>query len=281
MMKLKLLLLLALGGAVGCKAYPTYKNLPVDCTVEASYDMMSIDSFDMVGAAPGWTAVDGTVGAGMVGAVEALTDGARCGSTAALVIRASNNNDWGSLFGYNNFARDGSPYEGLSFWARSPGNSNKAFTIILNDPNTACLGTDAGVCVVPPGDCFTYDTDGGTAAPKTDGTGAIIPGTGGSAPAADACGNGYAAVQTVTADWRFYTIPYAEFRQDSNPNRVPNAVLTQTGTTPGTTLRTRELLTLILRMPKGMASEIFIDNLGFYRGRSATGGDGGVDAPQM
>lgn len=287
-MKPKLLMSLALGGAIGCTAYPTYKPVPpIDCTVEAQYDFNIATAptdftFEMVGASVGWTAMDPTAGSSMIGAVEALTDGARCGSTAALVLRASNNNDWGSLFGFNNFGRDASEYEGLSFWARASRNTNGAFTILLDDPNTnnpdmpPLCGTDAGVPPLPPGGrdtCLNYCSDGGTGTGQSDSTGMIIPGTITAAPEPDQCGNSFQVVLQVTADWRLHTIPFSEFNQTALPNRVPNPTLA------GTALRPSRLLNLIMRMPRAMPSEIWIDNLGFYRKATTTGGDGGVDAP--
>ena len=286
-----LLLWIAAGCAVGCTAYPTLKNLPLDCSVEDKYEFQSIDNFETVGPGVGiWMSGDTAMPIQSSG-VEPLTDGARCGSQAALVLRSVHNNDWGSLFGDYAFGgptgRDESMYEGMSFWARAPGNTAKSFSILLGDPNTACLTSadpDTGVCPQPVGAyCKTYATaDGGTSLPigtYTDSTGNIISGTTTMAPPADACGNAYSTVVVVTTDWRLYLIPFGNFKQANTPNKVPNDVLTKTGSAPGTTLLTSTLVNLTLRIPKEANLELWIDNLGFYRKKGlASGNDGGVDA---
>src|SRR5687768_710599 len=103
----------------GCTPYSTFKYVPIDCDVEKQYDLFvdpMMFTFDTVGdASRGWTANDGSPGALMAGQVMAIPGEPRCGSTAALVIAAARNNEWGSLFGFNNFAQDAADYEGLAF----------------------------------------------------------------------------------------------------------------------------------------------------------------------
>jgi hypothetical protein len=275
--------------AMGCSAYPTYRPVPPpDCEVEKQYEQLvhADQSFEMVGdTGRGWTATDMSPGSVMSGIVQAIPGGPRCGSTAALVITAANNNEWGSLFGMNNFGKkDATGYEGLSFWARAPIGSNTTFTILFDDSNTGCLGTpdEQGKCTVLPSNCIVRAVDGGTSSGGNidPGTGMVIAGTVTDAPEPDQCGNSYSTVHTVSPLWTFYTIPFTEFHQGLLPNRVPNEALTMAGPLPGTGLRIDELLTLVFRMPKAMPTELWIDNVGFYRKATATGGDGGVDAPQ-
>jgi hypothetical protein len=282
----------------GCKAYPTWTPVPVDygCDLDDAYEQHVLYLFDDVSpencatttpsppGCPGWTASDGSAGAVMTGAVVPIPDGARCGSSAAMLITADKNNEWGSLFGIIGFGRQNATgQEGLSFWARSTNNTNTAFTVQFNDSNTGCLVDpgDGGVCPMPPSNCITYPAaDGGTGVGTTDGTGMIIPGSVTTAPEPDQCGNPYSAIVTATNLWRFYTIPFTAFHQEALPNRVPNAKLTDTGSLAGTGLIPSDLLTLVFRMPKAMRTELWIDDVGFYR-KAGTGGDGGVDAPQM
>jgi hypothetical protein len=288
-----LVVCVGLGGAIGCTAYPTLKvAAPLDCSVEDQYEFQSpmIDTFE-----PGenltWFS-SGDPNFMPTVAVEPITDGTRCGSTGALVYRTAHNNDWGSLIGDYGFpgptGRDGSMYEGLSFWARAPGNTNKTFTILLGDANTNCGGTAdpmTGLCPDPPGAyCKTYSTpDGGSGAPLgtvyDPATGMPISGTTMQAPPADSCGNAYFLVATVTADWRLYTFPFGMFQQGNMPNHVPNSVFTMIGSVPGTALLTTKLTNFTLRMPKEATVELWMDNLSFYRKKgSATGSDGGTDA---
>src|SRR5665213_2210038 len=204
------------------------------------------------------------------------------------------NNDWGSLFGIYGFGpRDESAYDGLSFWARAPGDTTKAFTILLDDTNTENLAmpancsTDAGTTSSPTDAgaavCKNYCMpDGGTggATPYIDSlTGMVVGGTTSAAPPADACGNEYYVVAQVTGGWQFYTFPFANFRQLAEPNRVPNAHLTETGNlAPLTYLLTSALMGLTFRMPPEADMNLWLSHLGFYRPKA--GGDGAVDAPK-
>lgn len=288
-----LVLCAGLAGAIGCTAYPTLKvAAPLDCSVEDQFEFQSpmVDAFEP-GAEFTWFP-SGDANFAPTVALEMLTDGTRCGSTAALVYRTAHNNDWGSLIGDYAFAtaraRDASMYEGLSFWARAPGNTTKSFTVLLGDANTTCGGTadpTTGVCPDPPGAyCKTYPSpDGGTSVPTGTPvdpmTGMPIYGATMQAPPADACGNAYLLVATVTADWRLYTFPFAMFQQGNMPNHVPNAVFTTIGSVPGTTLLTSKLTNFTIRMPREATVELWLDNLTFYRKKgSATGNDGGADA---
>jgi hypothetical protein len=284
-------LLLCVGGVLSCSTYATVKNLPIDCTADSGYDFMVIDNYEVAGPAPWFSSADLTSDA-PTAEVDAIP-GARCNSNAALVLRSSHHNDWGSLFGINNFGpRDASAYEGVSFWARAPGNTTKSFTILTDDLNsnnlmTAVCGVDGGTA--SPGDggagesCTNYCiSDGGTGSPQQTVdpmTGMVIGGSTTAAPPADACGNSYQTVQVVAADWRFYTVPFRRFQQAYTPNRVPNPLLKITGSVPGTGLRTSALTTFTLRMPKEAEMELWIDNLAFYRKKAtAAGTDGGPDA---
>jgi hypothetical protein len=298
------LLLLALAGAVGCKAYPTHEPVPLDCSIEDRYEILMLDPFDTVGIAMIWSSSDfPDAGVPMCSeedftrnnvriraCVEPIAGEPRCGSTAALVIRARENNDWGAVAGYNTFGpRDLSMYEGVSFWARAPGPTGKSFTVGFDDWNTV----DPTPFEPPPAssdsNCTARVPDGGADAAVVQPGGTIIdPGTGmvigggtaGESPRPSECGNVYNANVIVTADWQFYTVPFSDFQQTASPNRVPNPALTQAGAVPGTGLLTSKLRNLLFRVPKEQDMDLWLDNFGFYRRRTADGGsDGGADAP--
>jgi hypothetical protein len=269
-------LLLTVGSVVSCSTYPTLKALPIDCTVESGYEFKMIDPFETIDGTPFWTSNDGTLGVTQSAKVEAMTDGTRCGSADAAVLRSFHANDWGSLFGYSNFGpRDGSMYDGISFWARAPGNTTKAFTILFDDPNTnnPDKTPDAGSA----GNCTDYSSDAGTTGPTTTivdpATGMAISGTSTAAPPPNACGNGYSVIAVVTTDWRFYKIPFVRFQQGATPNRVPNVALPQVGTVKGTGLLTSKLMLMTVRMPKEATMDLWLDDLSFYRAKGI-----GVDA---
>jgi hypothetical protein len=287
------MLFLALGGAVGCNAYPTLKPVPIDCTADSAYDVQYIYSFDTTTATIQFFGsgdhLDADVSA--TPTVQPLTDGPRCGSTNALLLHTEHNDDWGSLFGIYGFGpRDESGYQGLSFWARSPGNTSKAFTVLLDDTNTnspipAICSADAGTTPTPVDSgtvvCKNYCMpDGGTGGVSyaVDQNGQIVGGATTNAPPLDACGNQYYVVATVTAGWQFYTFPFTAFRQLAEPNRVPNGHFPNTESTPGTHLLTSALMGLTFRMPPEANMDLWLSHLGFYRQK--TGGDGAADAPQ-
>ncbi len=273
MWRLSSLLIFGLVATVGCSA-PAPDPGPSACSDEAGYEINVIEPLDMVGlgASPFYPAGDSTPGGSITTNVETIADGARCGSTAALVIRSSGFDDWGSISGLSNFGpRDETAYEGMWFWARAPGNTNEKFTLYLDDPNTYA-SPGSGYCK----NCIVGD--GGTTYVDPI-TGQPMTGQSGSPSGTDQCGNSYTAGVTVTREWRIYTIPFARFQQANQPNRVPNALLTHVGPVPGTALLTNALESFTVRIPNKSQTELWIDDLGFYRKKAAApGADAANDA---
>jgi len=143
-------LLLGLGGAVGCSAYPTLKDEPINCSADSDYEFdPNTVSTDMR------CDRDSTPDSGQnAPTVNLIEGGGRCGSTQALEITLVHNNDWGAHCPFTSFIinhgtsdagatislpRDESAWEGLSFWARAPGNVSKGFTVYLDDANTTVM----------------------------------------------------------------------------------------------------------------------------------------------
>jgi hypothetical protein len=282
-------LLVVLGGAAGCAAYPTHKPpVPVDCTVENRYDIESIDAeFMMPWASP--DQMNG--GATMTAAVTPLPDGSLCGDTTAFLMQGANNNDWGSLAGFYSFGpHDESSRTGLSFWARISGNVDPTFNILIDDYNTydpyiTCTADAGAIPPIPDSgvNCTTYCTsDGGagsTMVIQVDQNGTpISSGTSTVAYPSNGCGNAYQLQQpvVVTADWRFYTIPFYMFQQPHDARRVSsdNPSLNEQGTAPGTPMLTNRIDNMTFRFPKGGPVELWIDRLGFYRPKAGDGGAG-------
>lgn len=263
-------LVFVLAGAAGCDTYTTLKDVPIDCTVKDRYDFRLINGFETVGQSDWWASGDSTPGAveATAATTEALPEGDRCGSKAASVFRAAHNNDWGCLFGINSFGPraavddNGVPYEGLSFWARARIDTTKGFTILLDDANTAVAN---GV-----GNCKYYAPSGqqqGTVTALVDGQNVSTSGSVTRPFYPDECGNSYSVTMLVTSERTLYPIPFSRFQQDPKPNRVPNAVLTQTGPVSGTGLLIDQLLNLIVRFPKEASVELWFDDLAFYRAK--------------
>ena len=269
-------LLAALGAAGGCTSYSTAVSIPVDCNVESAYEF---DVLTRVPPSNAYSAGSLTVGASSPAPVaETIPEGMLCGATTALVIRAAHNNDWGSLVGFYGLGMmDESAFQGVSFWARAPGGTNKGFTLALDDANTYSA-QDAGT------NCTDYGGDGGTNNPGgtiyDPSTNMPISGVTTNAPPADACGNSYSLAMTVTTGWRLYTFPFTEFHQAPMPNRVPNAKLMEEGGLPGSGLLTNKIMNIVFRMPREANTELWVTKLTFYRkGTGDTQGDGSVAAP--
>jgi hypothetical protein len=252
------------------------KNTPLDCTAAESgytfnYLTQSTDtSDDPAGGANWWGAGDYSPDGGIARAdplIETMPDGDRCGSKTADVLSTSHHNDWGSLFGFSNFAgppKGDTSWEGIAFWARAPGDTTKGFTLLLDDPNTSNSATAPGYCVNY-GGSNTPGQDTTPTAYGPDGTPISTSGSATFSPYPEACGNSYSVVMSVTGEWAFYTIPFSRFQQDAKPNRVPNERLTIVGTVPGTALITDQLRNLIIRFAKEANTELWIDNLAFYK----------------
>jgi hypothetical protein len=282
--------LFAVGGALGCSTYSTYRPVALDCTLDNGY---VLDPIDMTTA---FTYGDPTPGALATATVTMLPDGARCTSMSALQITTHRFNDWGaavSFYGFHAAApvtfRDASASEGLAFWARAPGATGKAFTVVLDDYNTndptplAPGSTDPSTDLDPTdSNCVSYSgPDGGsqTISSIDPMTGAVISSGSITVTPPNACGNGYSFVPRLTPDWQFFAIPFNAFHQSNMPNRVPNGTLKEEGSSPGTSLLTAKLTLLTLRMAKESDMEIWMDKLGFYRKQGGgAGADGGADA---
>ncbi len=278
-------LLLGLGGVLGCSPYTTLKDVPIDCTADVGYNFQYIESGNALvqddppnSTGNWWSAGDTPPPDGGVSrafsTIDQIPDGDRCGSLTADVLHSSHYNDWGSLFGYNVFKAAGAQdYQGISFWARAPGNTTKGFTIILDDDNTA---SDGSYCTPVDADAGTQEQGGGNFYDPSTGT--IISGSTNAAPLPSQCGNDYSVAMLVTSEWRFYTIPFSAFQQSDKPNRVPNADLTNVGNVAGTGLMTSNLRVLLIRIPREAEMELWIDDLAFYKKVQGADADAGPDA---
>jgi len=277
-------LLLSLGGATGCGSYPTLRDDPINCSVADGYEYDPIPVSTSVSCYGDPYTFNPDASPESAG-TESIDVVAQCLDAQALVLRTSHFNDWGSGCNFWGFAgyddvqqvmipRDESAWEGLSFWGRARSGSTMAFTISLTDANTA-KKSDGGNCVV-------YSVDGGTAGqmivtgvdPSNPNN--VISGSATASRMPDECGNnrgnGYDHVMSVTSEWAFYTIPWDRFRQWAYPNRVPNQVLSETGTVDGTGLLTNKLFGLGVRPPKETDFELWLEKITFYRKKTPDAG---------
>jgi hypothetical protein len=205
------------------------------------------------------------------------------GATYALVLQSSGHNDYGSGFGDYAFANgfgsggfspggmcgadggpvspaqyiDASSYDGLSFWARNPGETTKGIILQLTDIHSA------RVTCPTTGQCVPYGSDAGVNTYVTMGSnGTLPPGSSvaSAQPPADACDNNFSVAVLTSANWQLYTVPFSSFYQAFQPNRIPSG------------LDTAHVALFTIRVPKEGVVELWIANLGFYRKKGPDSG---------
>ena len=201
---------LLLGFGATCSTYPTYKDLPIDCTAQEGYEFLDLGlgNFKTWYAAADFTpdagvpldggdqgagvstssttqdAADPYVASASVTPVEAFpdtTDGGVCGNTTGGVLRASHNDNWGGFFGTYGFGTtpqnatdsNGLAMDGIAFWARAPGQTSKGFTLSFSDNNTTAPTHDSTAPNDPSKNVPTFCTyygSGDGGAPVAQGT---------------------------------------------------------------------------------------------------------------
>jgi hypothetical protein len=212
----------------------------------------------------------------------------RCGDTGMVELKAYGHNFYGSGFGdYAHNAEgsrgDGSGYEGISFWARSPGNTDKTFLLYVDDGRTIVLpppAPDGGALPVATAADQDLNGDGfigpgdiarGTrcrlppsqklASPACYYGGTLPPSTPTRVPEPDECGNQFHTFVTTTEDWQLYRVPWSELAQWPCPNRLEG------GIDPG------DIAKIEIKFIQGSTYDLWLDNVAFYRQR-ADGGNG-------
>jgi hypothetical protein len=247
-----------------------------ECSDTETYEYLNI--FDFEGSESNFYLYSDNTPGGMpnpdAGSNVALAtlDPPRCGSTGALKLVAYGNNYWGAGFGdwvHNTSPANGTGYQGISFWARSPGNTDKTFLFNVNDGQT--LKTNRTDPTAQPGD---QDLDGdGLLGPGdiASGTKCRLPPPqsigdpscyyGGTQPPAavtrvpepDECGNAFHTYVTTTANWQFFLIPWNQLVQWPCPNRVEGGI------------NPADIRMLEVRLVQGSHYEIWLDDINFYR----------------
>lgn len=246
--------------SAACTARAPGPPPPIDCSVEDGYELLpSGQTFEPNDNDPGWYPFgDCTVGRVHTATVESIENGGRCGSTAALVLRSSGHHDWGSGFGtyeWRAAPQDATGFEGISFWARSPGATDKGVLVNLGDDQTEmeggiCFGSsamDAGPTVEVP----IPDAGGETCSVRLE-----SDRDAGAPPQKGQCGNAFVRSLIVSEHWQFYRLPFDSFVQVATPNRVD-------GINPSA------IHFFGFNMGKDSRHELWIDDIGFYRRKPA------------
>lgn len=199
---------------------------------------------------------------------DAIPEGTRCGSTQALHLTASRNNDWGGFFGNYEFAKvtqDVSQWDGLALWARAENGTQKSVTLTLDDKFTTNLPLNhceeearrAENPEHPDLQRLCVEEEQGPTNPNTNTSGPSQSSgqVAGWVPSENGCGNSYEYHLTVTNNWALYLIPFAEFQQAPLPNRRPEG------------FDRESLRGLRIQIPKESVLDLWIDDFGFYRAR--------------
>lgn len=265
----------------------------IDCSQADSYDIIETYSltttptwYQYGDTTPGAVETPGTVlvdGGYPIPWTEAIENGGLCGSQVALVLQSEGFHDYGSGFGdYDpgslltaclfpdgatgaNCSYDASAYQGIAFWARSPGNHTKSVTVELADGNSYDSPSALTQCLYQ----TNFIDSGGLAGQPTmvvvsptgvSGTGTTTTGGSGQQLPPGTCGNNFVYPLVTSDDWQLYKIPFSAFYQTATPNKEPK------GFDPST------FFWLGMIVPKEAQLELWIDGLGFYPKKQAGGG---------
>jgi hypothetical protein len=271
-----------LGLTAGCSE-SWHEPTELDCSQDDTYD--KIETYELGTPAPPWSSYgDSTPGAtrtdmdaGGPFPTQPIEDGGRCGSFRSLLFQSSGYHDYGSGFtdffpGYLLRACygpneeildcpfDASGYEGIAFWARSPGAATKTVTLQIADThsyNNALAETACAYNTVDAGSngVNVYTTSTVTASANVA-TGSSVASA---EPPPNACGNYFQYWLVTSAEWEFYQIPFSAFSQAAQPDRYPG------GFDPST------FFTLIIIVDKESELSLWFDDFGFYPKRAEGG----------
>jgi hypothetical protein len=277
--------------AAGCATKPRAATSTVDCAQAEAYEFRSISDF--TGGQAGWYQYadatpggvpDPTVTSNV--AIVLLDPPGRCGDTGIIELEASGHNFYGTGFGdyvHNDQGSraNGAGYDGISFWARSPGNTDKTFLLSVDDGQTIVLrppAPDAGL--LPAATPADQDLDGdgfvgpgdiarGTRCrlPPTEtlvrvacySSATLPPAAATRVPEPDECGNQFHAYVTTTDDWQLFLLPWDELVQWPCPNRLSG------GIDPA------DIAGFTITFIQGSTYDLWLDNIAFYRRRLDAG----------
>jgi hypothetical protein len=282
----------ALWAAVaGCATKPRPITSRDDCAQADAYDFRNISDF--TGGQAGWYLYADNTPGGVPDpsvtsnvAITQLDPPGRCGDTGIIELQASGHNYYGVGFGdyaHNNDGSraDGTGYDGISFWARSPGNTDKTFMLYVDDGRTIVLPpTPPGPGLLPVATPADQDLDGDGLVGPGDiarGTkcrlpppaalgqpacyfgGAQAPATPTRVPEPDECGNQFHTYVTTTDDWQLFLLPWDQLTQWPCPNRLDGG------------LDHADVAKIEIKFIQGSTYDLWLDNIAFYRLRQDAG----------
>jgi len=279
--------------AAGCATRARLAAGDVDCTQGDPYEFDPISLFNG-GMSQWYLYADNTPGgvpdptvASNVAVVQLEPPG-RCGDTGIIKLQASGHAFYGAGFGdyQHNPPGDsrakGVGFEGISFWARSPGNTDKTFMLYVDDGRTIVLPppppTDGGLRPEATDQDQDLDGDGrvgpgdiarGTRCrlppPQALGEpacyrgGAQAPATPTRVPEPDECGNQFHTYVTTTEDWQLFLLPWDQLIQWPCPNRLLGGI------------DHADIAKIEIKFIQGSTYDLWLDNIEFYRRRVDAG----------
>jgi hypothetical protein len=291
---------------LGCGSDLTRSTPPLDCSVNDAYEFTTIFNFN---DASGWfgsgdctggrwdphpmvdAGIEGTTGICIYDpaianqlpnppVAEPIPEPGGCDPDPAGLVngvgRAApflsyGHNDWGAIFGTWGLLAAGAKgpgTEGIAIWARAPSHTTDGGRVTTNTvwfyvgdwrqvvaENTTAAATtpERRGCVPPPKtDVWVSIAENG----QTSSSSYV--------PAPNECGNLFRTRFTPTSDqWQLYLLPWDVFQQEPYPNRNPDGI------------DPRDIRELRFMIPRGATIELWVDNISFYRTRTA--GAGGSD----
>jgi hypothetical protein len=262
--------------ACGCSAVSPRPKKALDCSVKDAYDFSNIFNFangtsnwyQFADSTPGGVPDVADAGSNvLVANVEAPGDCGDPGDLGALELKAYGHNFYGTGFGdyqHNNSSSHaiGTGYDGISFWARSPGDTDKTFMLYVDDGRTIVLtpdATDGGPTLGPgdtvPGSYCQLPPPQSLGTPACYYGGALPPAMATRVPQASECGNQFHTYVTTTADWQLYLIPWTELVQWPCPNRLDGGI------------DIGDIRQIEIKFLQGTNYDLWLDNIEFYRPR--------------
>lgn len=279
-------------GTLGCGEDWPREAASVDCSAGDAYEFSNISDF--TSGDSGWFLyADRTPGgvpnaaAGSNVLIQQVDPPGRCGDTGMVELRAYGHNEYG--VGFGDWAHNaeisranGTGYDGISFWARSPGNTDKTFMLYVDDGRTIVFppappeggglpeATSAdrdldgdgfvGAGDVARGTRCRLPPDASLSRPACYYGGSLPPATATRVPEPDECGNQFHTYVTTTEDWQLYLLPWSQLKQWPCPNRLDG------GIDPA------DIAQLQIKLVQGSNYDIWLDNIAFYRRRADAGG---------
>lgn len=282
-------------GALGCGEDWPRTPSSVDCSAGDAYEFLNISDF--TSGDSGWFLYADKTPGGVPDpavtpnvVVQQVAPPGRCGDVGMVELKAHGHNEYGAGFG--DYAHNheisrarGPDYEGISFWARSPGNTDKTFMLNVDDGRTIVLPPEPPAPPLAsgliPATAADQDLDGdgfvgaGDIARETRCRlppaqdlgrpacyygGALPPSTATRVPEPDECGNQFHTYVTTTEDWQLILLPWSQLQQWPCPNRLDGGI------------DPNDIAKLEIRLVQGTNYDIWLDNIAFYRRRADAGG---------